>query len=145
MGYKLSKRSLDRLDGVHPLLIELVQEAIKESPHDFGIPRDGGLRTTQRQQELYAIGRTIEMGRKPVTKVDGVNRKSRHQMKSDGHGHAFDIYIYLADQKRASWDVDMLTEVAIHILKVAQRMEIALEWGGNWKWKDLPHFQLIDL
>ena len=50
--YRLSKRSYERLNGVNAILIGILTEAIKESPHDFGIPEDGGLRTDERQKEL---------------------------------------------------------------------------------------------
>ena len=42
--YKLSKRSRQRLEGIEPVLIEIIEEAIKYSPYDFGIPGYGGLR-----------------------------------------------------------------------------------------------------
>lgn len=142
MAYKLSKRSRGRLDGVSPDIIEVVEEAIVDSPYDFGIPGFGGLRTTEDQQGLYAIGRTVEMGRKPVTYVDGVNKKSNHQARPDGFGHAFDIYIYDHETKRASWNVDKLSEVAQHIKRVAARKGIVLNWGGDWtRFKDYPHFE----
>jgi peptidoglycan L-alanyl-D-glutamate endopeptidase CwlK len=145
MSYKLSQRSWDRLEGVHPVLLELLEEAMKEIPHDIGIPQFGGLRSVEDQQSLYAIGRTVETGRKPVTHTDGIKKKSNHQAHADGFGYAFDIYIYLPAERRASWDRDKLTEVALHILKVAQSMDIPLTWGGSWKWKDMPHFELREI
>ena len=56
--YKLSTRSRGRIDGINPILIEIIEEAIKESPFDFGIPEHGGLRTDEEQIEMYAQGRT---------------------------------------------------------------------------------------
>ena len=35
--YSFSQRSKDRLKGVHPDMVKVMQEAIKESPLDFGI------------------------------------------------------------------------------------------------------------
>lgn len=140
--YKLSKTSLSRLEGVHPLLVKTIKSAIDSSPHDFGIPPYGGLRTTQDQQKLYAIGRTTELERKPVTYVDGVNKKSNHQAKADGYGHAVDIYIYDHNTNSASWDVSLLTHVAKHIQEVAKTLGLELAWGGDWKWKDYPHLEI---
>lgn len=144
--YRLSRRSKERLNGVLPVIIEIIEEGIKDSPYDFGIPQYGGLRTDQDQQELYAIGRTVDVGiRKPVTYVDGVNKKSNHQAKEDGYGYAFDIYIYDHVKKKASWNVDKLSAVAIHLIKVAQKKGIELSWGGNWnRFKDYPHFEVIN-
>lgn len=141
--YKLSKRSIERLEGVAPDMVEVIKDAITNSPYDFGIPQYGGLRTTEDQQELYAKGRTdFSTHQKPVTYVDGINKKSNHQARQDGYGHAFDIYIYDHETKRASWNIDKLTEVANHIKKVAARHGIVISWGGDWKsFKDYPHFE----
>ena len=150
----LSNRSRTRLEGIEPFLIEVLEIGITNSPFDFGIPQYGGLRTSNMQKELYAIGRTVEVGRKPVTYTDGIRKKSDHQMKENGYGWAFDIYIYIPETKSASWNVDKLEAVAIHLLKVAQKLAeekeeykgFVLTWGGNWtKFKDYPHFELKKL
>ena len=52
MGFKLSQRSLSKLEGVHPKLVEVVKLAITKSPLDFSISE--GLRTVERQKELVA-------------------------------------------------------------------------------------------
>jgi len=153
MGYNLSNKSKMRLEGVHPFLIDTINEAIKNSPDDFGIPMYGGLRTSADQQKLYAKGRTIESlekGEKVVTYTDGINKLSKHQMK-DGYGQAFDIYIFDHFTNKASWNVDRLSAVAIHIIKTSeiikdanpQYKDMVISWGGNWnKFKDYPHFQI---
>jgi len=153
MGYNLSNRSKARLEGVHPFLVYTINEAIKTSPDDFGIPMYGGLRTSADQQKLYEKGRTdesIAKGEKPVTYTDGINKKSKHQIK-DGYGLAFDIYIYDHATSKASWNIERLTNVAIHIIKTSevvkdknpQYKDMVINWGGNWKrFKDYPHFQI---
>ena len=50
MGFKLSQRSLDKMTGVNPKLVEVVKLAITKSPLDFSISE--GLRTVERQKEL---------------------------------------------------------------------------------------------
>ena len=52
MGFKLSQRSLDKMIGVNPKLVEVVKLAITKSPLDFSISE--GLRTVERQKELVA-------------------------------------------------------------------------------------------
>ena len=128
MSFKLSKRSYERLNGIDAILIAILTEAIKESPYDFGIPRDGGLRTAERQKELFDKG---------VSKADGYKKKSYHQS-----GKAFDIYAFVGGE--ASWDKGALTHIARHIIKVAkEQFDVELEWGGDWKsFKDYPHFQI---
>lgn len=146
----LSQRSIDRLKGCHPFIIELCKVGVVNSPHDFGIPQDGGLRTTKQQQDLYAIGRTTDIGsRKPVTYTDGIIKKSEHQQKADGFGYAFDIYIF--ENGKADWNIEKLQAVANHLKIVAGNLKlqhpqwktIELSWGGSWaKFKDYPHFQI---
>lgn len=126
--FKLSKRSLERLEGVEPILIEIVKEAIKESPFDFGIPNFGGLRTAEEQHQLYE---------RKVSKCDGYKNKSYHQT-----GKAFDIYAYV--DGKASWNRTQLKLIARHIQNVAKtKFNVNLEWGGDWRnFKDYPHFQI---
>lgn len=127
MSYVLSNRSLNRLKGVNPRLIEILKDGIKDSPHDFGIPREGGKRSAEDQHVLFLKG---------VSKCDGYKNKSYHQS-----GNAFDIYGY--DNGKAHWDIDKLTEIANHLIEIAKvRHNITLEWGGKWNWKDYPHFQI---
>lgn len=126
--YKLSKISESRLDGINSTLKAIVKQAIKTSPIDFGIPADGGLRTAERQNELFKKG---------VSKYDGYNKKSYHQT-----GKAFDIYAYV--DGKASWNKEHLTTIARHIQEVAKTMfNVDLKWGGDFKtFFDAPHFEL---
>ena len=126
--YKLSSKSLKHLEGVDPILIDILKEAVKESPYDFGIPITGGLRTEEMQYALYVKG---------LSKCDGTRNKSYHQT-----GKAFDIYGYV--YSKASWDKRILTKIARHIQKVAYDVFcVELQWGGDWvNFKDMPHFQI---
>lgn len=117
MMYKLSKRSYSRLDGINAILIAILTESIKDSPYDFGIPRDGGMRTSKRQNELYKARRS---------QLDGYDKKSYHQS-----GKAFDIYGYVNGD--ATWDKDILESIARHIQRVAEdKFNVVLIWGGDW-------------
>jgi peptidoglycan L-alanyl-D-glutamate endopeptidase CwlK len=144
--YNLSKRSEERISGIHPLLQVIIKKAIAspDCPEDFGIPQYGGLRTTDDQQALYAKGRTdFTTHQRPVTYVDGINKKSNHQAKDDGYGHAFDVYIYCHIKKKASWNVERLTKLARHLIRIAAMNGVDLSWGGDWKsFKDYPHFEM---
>lgn len=135
MNYKLSTASRGRLNGVNPVLIAIIEAAIVDSPYDFGIPPDGGLRTTERQQELYALGRTNAGN--IVTQTDGIKKKSVHQS-----GNAFDIYAFV--NGKATWEAKYYAPIARHIQKVAlEQFNVKLVWGGDFKsFVDRPHFQL---
>jgi len=138
MGYKLSQRSRQRLEGVHPSLIALIEYSIIDSPFDFGIPRDGGARTQERQDELYAQGRTKDLHKTKVTWT----RNSKHLIKSDGYGHAFDLYAYV--NRKASWSSKHIDPIRKHILKCAKELDIDIQWGVviDGVHKDKGHFQL---
>jgi len=133
---KLSKRSISHLQSVDPLLIAIVIDSIKDSPHDFGIPSTGGVRTQSEQYQLFLDKKS---------KCDGTIKKSNHQpiiVREMKQGKAFDIFGYV--DGKATWDEDILTEIARHIQKVAKdRYNIDLTWGGDWtSFRDMPHFQI---
>ena len=144
--YSFSQSSLDKMEKVHPKLVEVMKEAIENSPFDFRIT--DGARTTEEQFALYQKGRTLP-GPK-VTNCDGKKFKSNHQIKSDGFGHAVDIFpcgvvengVYRKFTSEEGYDEKKLKLIANHILAVAKSKNINIEWGGNWKMKDTPHFEL---
>lgn len=135
---KFGSTSLNSLKGVHPNMVKLMTEAIKDTPIDFTIT--DGVRSTKEQQALYAKGRTAPGS--IVTKADGIKNKSNHQAKSDGFGHAVDLYAY-KDGKIQFGDTKSLDMIAVHIKAVAKCLGIKVVWGGDWKgaW-DKPHWEL---
>ena len=120
MGFKLSQRSLNKLAGVHPKLVEVVKLAITKSPLDFSISE--GLRTVERQKELVAQKKSQTM-------------KSRHLI-----GEAVDICVLL--DGKANWDFDNYRIVANVFKDCAAELGIKITWGGDWKMLDGPHFQI---
>ncbi|BBM40548.1 hypothetical protein JCM16776_0768 [Leptotrichia shahii] len=144
--YSFSQESLDKMKKVHPKLVEVMKAAITNSPFDFRIT--AGARTAEEQFALYQKGRTLP-GPK-VTNCDGKNFKSNHQIKSDGYGHAVDIFpcgviengVYRKFTSDEGYDDKKLRLIANHILAVAKSKNVNVEWGGNWKMHDTPHFEL---
>ena len=144
--YSFAQSSLDKMEKVHPKLVEVMKAAITDSPYDFRIT--SGARTTEEQKALFALGRT-KPG-KIVTYTNGVTSKSNHQIKDDGYGHAVDIFpcgviengVYRKFTSEEGYDEKKLKLIANHILAVAKSKNINVEWGGNWKMKDTPHFEL---
>lgn len=119
--YKLSQRSLDKLQGVHRDLQRVIKEAITRSPYDFGITE--GLRTIERQKQLVAEGKSRTMN-------------SRHLK-----GLAVDIACYI--NGNVTWDFAVYKEVADHIKAVAKLNDVKITWGGDWEgFRDGPHFQI---
>jgi peptidoglycan L-alanyl-D-glutamate endopeptidase CwlK len=140
MSYKLSKRSLDKLETCEKDLQVLMIEAIKESPFDFGI--SWGHRSPVKQKELFDQGRTTPG--KIVTYVDGYDKKSKHNYLP---ALAVDIMCYV--DGKITWNESIYLEVAEHIIDVAEDlfekgiMKNRITYGGYWKrFRDYPHFQI---
>lgn len=129
MAFKLSKNSRENLVGVDSDLIQVIEDALKITKIDFGIPAGGGFRTVEQQQYMYNMG---------ASQLDGINKKSRHQS-----GQAFDVFAYV--DGAASWKKEHLTHVAAAVLQAASNRGIVLEWGGFWRaFEDMPHFQRVE-
>ncbi len=121
MAFRLSSRSLARLDGVHPDLIRVVKRAIQITPVDFGITE--GLRTKERQKELVAKGASRTLNSRHLT------------------GHAVDVVAYIGSEVR--WDWPLYPKIAAAFRQAAKEEGVPITWGGDWpKLRDGPHFEL---
>lgn len=133
-------------------MVELMEAAIIDTPVDFTLT--SGVRTTKEQQALYAQGRTTKGA--VVTKVDGVKKKSNHQVKADGFGHAVDFCPFIGGT--LAWNnTAAFIAIALHIKAKAKALGIPVRWGADWDndgitkaqgdkdetFVDLPHFELI--
>lgn len=137
----VSPRDLKRLEGTHPRLIAIVADIILPAMHYVRRPMFvvEGKRTLERQQELYAQGRT-----KPgniVTHCDGLINPSNHQAKADGFGHAVDL-AFIDDPNTElveTWDYHMPWSLYGAIAKLH-----GCVWGGDWPTRktDRPHIEL---
>lgn len=130
---------------MHPDLVRVINEAIKDSPVDFTVVE--GVRTVERQKELYAYGRTVMVRdhakARIVTHSDGVIKKSNHQPKKDGFGYAVDIYPFVGGRVDVE-DGKSLLRIGHHIVATGKRLGINVQWGQDWKtFVDPPHFELI--
>lgn len=121
MTFSLSQKSKDRLGGVHPDLVKVVNRAIEITTCDFAILE--GVRSLARQEQLVKAGASQTM-------------KSRHLT-----GHAVDLGAYVNGSVR--WDWPLYNQLADAMKKAAAEMRVPIEWGGDWTTlKDGPHFQL---
>ena len=121
--FKLSQKSLDKLEGVHEDLVEIVKMAITRSDVDFTVGE--GLRTVERQKQLVAEGKSKTM-------------LSRHLT-----GHAVDLWAIDPLTKKVSWDAKLYNSIADAMIESAAILGIPLRWGGTFKgFADLVHFEL---
>lgn len=127
MTFKLSPRDLDRLSLVHPDLAKVVKRAAELTKQPFCVTE--GLRTLSRQKELYAQGRTAP------GKIVTWTLNSEHLS-----GRAVDLAAI--EGKKILWDVQLYPVIAEAMLHAGTELHVPIEWGGYWKTKDLPHFQL---
>jgi peptidoglycan L-alanyl-D-glutamate endopeptidase CwlK len=121
MSFRLSNRSLSRLDGVHTHLVEVVMEAIRRTEVDFAVLE--GLRTLDRQKQLVASGASTTMNSRHLT------------------GHAVDLGAWVDGELR--WDWPLYYKIADAMFEASEHCGVDLEWGGHWKsFPDGPHWQL---
>tara|TARA_B100000989_G_C19344028_1_gene386211 strand:+ start:297 stop:680 length:384 start_codon:yes stop_codon:yes gene_type:complete len=119
--YRLSERSKQRLQGVHPSLVLVVENAITITEVDFTVLE--GIRTIERQKKLYAAGATTTLNSRHLT------------------GHAVDLAAFVDGSVR--WDWPLYYKIADAMKGSAAQLNIPIKWGGDWrKFKDGAHWQL---
>ena len=135
--FKLSRRSLEKLQKVHPDLVKVVLLAIELTEVDFGVTE--GVRTIERQRELFAKGASKTMNSRHLT------------------GHAVDLVAYVGSEVR--WDWGLYLKIAEAMKLASEQLKIPVRWGGTWdllynaslpvtasalskSFPDGPHFEL---
>lgn len=127
--FHLGTRSKQRLEGVHPDLVHVVERAIKMTVVDFTVLE--GVRSEDRQRELFAAGASRTMNSRHLT------------------GHAVDLGAYVVGEVRWDWPLYYQIYNAMRLASLEEGVPI--RWGGDWdsdgdfedeKWRDGPHFEL---
>lgn len=115
MTFKLSQRSLDKLDGVDEKLVATVKLAIAVAKIDFGVIC--GLRTMEEQRVLVDKGASKTM-------------RSKHL-----DGKAVDLMAYIGS--RASWELNLYDDIADAMKEAAVETGAVLRWGAAWHIPDI--------
>jgi peptidoglycan L-alanyl-D-glutamate endopeptidase CwlK len=108
--FKLSRRSLDRLEGLDERMVAVVKHAITATKTDFGVIQ--GLRTIEQQKELVAKGASQTM-------------KSKHL-----DGLAVDLMAYI--NGRGSWELNLYDDLADAMKEGANMVGCKVRWGAAW-------------
>ena len=123
MAFRLSSRSLGRLDGVHPDLVKVVQRAIELTGIDFGVTC--GLRTVAEQEALVASGASQTMN-------------SKHLPQDTGYSHAVDLVAYVGP--RVSWELNLYDDICDAMKEAAEEVGVAIKWGAAWSEGDIRDY-----
>lgn len=116
-----------RIDTLHPSIIGKVKEFIIRAEKELGIKLrvTAALRTWKEQSDLYAKGRTA-----PGKVVTWAKAGQSY------HNYGLAIDVVEIKDGQALWNNPNWE-------KIAQLGEsLGFEWGGRWKNKDKPHFQM---
>lgn len=117
----------ERLSGVSPKLGHVVRGAAAVLPFDVTIAE--GVRSSQRQHELYAQGRTAP------GHIVTWTLHSKHMVQVDGFGHAVDLYA-IVDH---AIDATKADKIASAMIASALAAGTAIRWGADWNHNGRPH------
>lgn len=117
-----SKKSLQRLSTCAPLLVQVCHDVIVD--YDFIVLC--GYRGEEEQNKAFK---------------DGYSKlkfpKSKHNTYPS---RAVDLAPYPLDWE----DIARFKELGVRMKKAAADKSIKIQWGGDWKMRDYPHFELVD-
>ena len=124
----LNASSQAKLKRVHPDLVRVVNRCVKDwKDKELGFIITCGARTLEEQKLLVAKGASKTM-------------RSRHLIAKNGYSHAIDVAATLNGKVR--WDWPLYDKIAKAMKAAAKAEKVPVEWGGDWKFRDGPHFQL---
>jgi len=113
--FQLSQKSLNKLQGVNPKLVQVVKRAIQLSTVDFGVSE--GLRTIETQRKYVAAGKSQTMASKHL------------------EGKAVDLIAYV--DGNISWELNLYDNIADAMAKAAKELNVPLRWGAAWNVPDI--------
>jgi len=120
MTFRLSQRSMDKLEGVHPAMTGVVERAIQLTDIDFGVTQ--GVRTLDEQKANVAAGRSQTMA-------------SKHLLQDDGFSHAVDVVAYVGSD--VSWELNMYDNICDAFKTAAEEVGCSVKWGAAWSEGDI--------
>ena len=117
MTYKLSQRSLAKLEGIDARMIAVVKYAINVTKQDFSVIC--GMRTIEEQKVLVAKGASQTM-------------KSKHI-----DGLAVDLMAYVNGGR---WELNLYDEIADAMSEGAREIDVPIVWGAAWSVPNIAQY-----
>ena len=124
MSFRLSQRSMDRLEGVHPHMTAVVERAIQLTGVDFGVTQ--GVRTLDEQKANVAAGRSQTMA-------------SKHLLQDDGFSHGVDVVAYVGPD--VSWELNVYDDICDAFKEAAKEVGCSIKWGAAWSEGDIRTYE----
>lgn len=121
--FKLSKRSLSRLEGVDADLVAVVKRAIELTTVDFGVTE--GMRSIETQRKYVAAGKSQTMNSKHLT------------------GDAVDVVAYIEGDNgpEVAWELNLYDDIADAFKQAAIELGVPLLWGAAWNVPDITKWE----
>lgn len=143
MGFDLSARDLERLKGVDQRLVNVVKKAAELSDVKFMVVE--GVRTRERCMVNYGKGRTaaqLAVHRIPASYAQPGAAKvtwlANPFASKHCDGRAVDLLVEPYDWKTpGKW-----AQLGKAMKAAANALGVNMQWGGDWKKLDLPHFEI---
>jgi len=140
MNYKFGTKSLENISTCHPIIREIMMEAIKTAPVDFSVIQ--GYRGYAEQTKYFNEGKS---------KLPYPYSKHNSTRAGEPESRAIDLAPYI--NKKSSFEKEHCVFLAGHIMSTAKRLNYTLRWGGDWdmdtevitdqSFQDLVHFELV--
>lgn len=141
--YKLSERSLNNLKGVDERLVKIVKRAIEITEQDFIVIE--GLRTRQQMMINYGKGRTVSqlaVHGIPASYAKPKEAKVTWLRNPFASNHAKGLAVDIVPSPVDWSDISKFKKINEAMQASAKEFGIKLSYGGDWKNKDYPHWEI---
>jgi len=125
--FKLSNRSLSRLETGHPDGNAVVERAIKYTAVDFGVGEVA--RSIEKQRQNVELGASTTMNSRHLPKM--TKKCIVGEMPLIPVAHAWDLFAYVDGQAR--WELPLYLEIAKAMDKASTELGVPMRWGACWQ------------
>jgi peptidoglycan L-alanyl-D-glutamate endopeptidase CwlK len=131
LTFVFSKRSRQNIDSAHPLLRELARRALAQGILDMTVIE--GHRDKTKQDQYYKSG--ASKLKWPKSKHNKTPSEALDIVPYPLDWSDWDEFLALSRLLKGTWE-EMCED------DVEGTKDWELEWGGDWKMRDGPHFQI---